>query len=65
MIMTNNDTKRRRSKTSTVTSKKIKIKLSIKRDRVAKNSTVKCAQAWAVQGWVTSWKEEHWGGEEL
>ena len=32
---------------------------------VEKNSRVKRAQAWAVQGWVTSWDDGHPGGEEL
>ena len=23
------------------------------------------AQAWTMEGWVTSWEEGHWGGQEL
>ena len=40
--------------------------LSIKREiGVEKNSKVKSAQAWAVEGWVTSWDEGNQGGEHL
>ena len=29
--------------------------------RVMKNSGVKYAQAWAVQGWMNAWEEGHQG----
>ena len=32
---------------------------------MVRNLRVKHAQAWEVQGWVISWEEGHWGGEEL
>ena len=33
--------------------------------RVERNSSIKRAQAWVGQGWVTSWEEGHQSGEEL